>query len=235
MDLNKKIINKIRPLKNYDKLYNIPWELYFNKRCNNCGKNLNILILNAPCNGFGDLIFAYKFANYLRNWYGSKVDIATPLAEGLIKLGGEKNSIIKLEGKYNDQCRRFASFKTKYFKNSKQKLEKYDLIFVAPVASDFEISRQDIKKLIPYSNLFNTFFLSEYNDSTHKNFDFDTGVGKNRYGLLLTDEKNIKPSKKIKNKYALAYIADIEDSSIKCFINFLLMISKKYHKKYKKI
>ncbi len=36
----------------------------------------------------------------------------------------------------------------------------------------------DIKKLIPYSDKFNTYFFSEYNDPYPQLFDFPTGLDK---------------------------------------------------------
>ena len=49
----------------------------YNKR--NCSKkkikNINILLLNTPCEGFGDIIFATKIAKYIRNWYNCNVYI----------------------------------------------------------------------------------------------------------------------------------------------------------------
>ena len=57
-----------------------------------------------------------------------------------------------------------------------------------------------IKNTFKYANKYNTFFFSEYNSGIISNFDFATGIGKGRCGLLLN---KVKPSTRIiKNPYA---------------------------------
>jgi len=128
-----------------------------------------ILILNAPCNGFGDLIFAAKLSKYLQKKYKAKVRIATTLHEGLKNIGFPKSEIVELKAKKIKQCRRFSGLKM-------EKIPQQDLIFVAPLQADFSADFRDVKKIIPYSNRENTFFFSEYNDSLNKGLDFNTGI-----------------------------------------------------------
>lgn len=215
-----------------NKLKDILWLLFYEhnvKYPQGKESELSILILNTPCNGFGDLVFAYKLANYLREWYKAKVSIATTLSKELITLGEKQENILKLVPKKNQnaQCRRFANLKIDV-----QKI--YDLIFIAPLMADYNPSFKDISSLIPYANKYNTFFFSEYNDSTSKSIDFQTGIGGDRIGMLFTDMPQI-PQSKIKGAYALFYIAEpfkMIPQVKSCFFNFLEMLTYKY--KYKK-
>ena len=136
--------------------------------------NISILILNAPCNGFGDIIFAYKLYLFIKKNYNCKVYIATPDVK-LIKLLADfkKQTIIKItdkKGNHPGQCRRFSKLKIHSDKI-------FDIVFVAPIAWDFTYKLNDIKKIIPYANKFNTFSFSEYNDYLDKDITFNTGVG----------------------------------------------------------
>ena len=177
MNLNSQVlkINKeINKCKNFKELFDIPWKLYKNKKCSkSCAKNIKICILNTPCNGFGDLMFAHKLANMLREIYGCRVDIATTLPDKLMLIGEKKQNILFLKPKRKDwtDCRKFQYLGTKDFKI------KYDLLFVAPVNQDNNVDYLDVKKMLNYSNRFNTFFFSEYQDLLEKEFDFPTGVG----------------------------------------------------------
>ena len=217
------IINILNQTKKFNSLYDIPQELFFGKKCNKCAKGLKILILNTPCGGFGDLIFAHKLASFLREWYNIQVTIASTLSERLKTLGEKSQNLIKLDGKTLNECRRFRHLK--FLK----KIPKYDLIFVAPMSQDFDPDRRDVKALIPYSNPFNTFIFSEYNDSLQKQFDFHTGIGKNRLGLLFTDTGKLSNTHP-KVKYAVAYIAEDVPNSFTCFFAFVEMVSAKYNK-----
>lgn len=201
------------------------WGAYYDLKVKWKPTKVSILILNAPCSGFGDLIFAMKLASYLKRWYNATIAIATPYLEGLIKLGMSPDEGIKLDPGRIVQCRRFARLKIP------SDLPRYDLIFVAPMQADFYPDLADVRKIIPYANKLNTFFFSEYNDFTDKGFDFDTGIGENRLGLLLTDTSSVKGrSDKIKGLYALAYIASPSavTNANKCLIAFIEMISAKY-------
>ena len=111
-----------------------------------CGRGLRIIILNAPCNGFGDLIFALKLSKYLNEWYGAYVTLATTFEQGLLKIGTNPNHVVGLVGGSRNQCRRFRSLKLN------KKLPKQDLIFVAPIQIDFDADLKDVQKIIHYDN-----------------------------------------------------------------------------------
>ncbi len=230
----KAIVNNILDCKDREELHDVIWSAFYDKNrvCRkNCGQDLKIVILNAPCNGFGDLIFALKLSNYLRDWYNAQVTIATTLEKGLLGLGADPKYVVGLVGKEpssikNLQCRRFARLKMS------KDLPKQDLIFIGPMQMDYDPNLIDVKKLLPYSNILNTFFFSEYNDGLDKGFDFNTGVGNDRDGLLLTKvPKKKKRLPALSNKYAIVYVAQSIGGVNKCISNFVQMVAKKYSKK----
>lgn len=194
-------------------------------RCDrNCGRGLYILVITAPCYGFGDIIFGKKFAEYLRSWYGATVDVATTHKSGFVKIGESPDNLISLLGK-STECRRFARLKPE------EDLGVPDLIFVAPLQADFSPSISDVRALIPSATKFNTYFLSEYNPENPREFDFPTGVGDGHMGLFLTSKcGNIRKPEGMSGSYALAYIAQSIDGSEKCMLSFLEMVASKYRK-----
>jgi len=196
---------------------------------NNIGKKLKILILNSPCFGFGDIVFCIKISNFLKDWYNADVTIATTDPKSFKKLGAE-NVIDLISKNKGTQCRRFRLL------SPSKTIPKQDLIFVAPVQSDYSPSLSDVKALIPYSNKYNTIFFSEYNSyEENEEFDFSTGVGEDKYGLLFTKYSKTKRLKELKNPYAFAYIAESIYDAEKCFISFIEMVCAKYYKKHKKL
>lgn len=190
-----------------------------------------ILILCNSCNGFGDIVFAVKLMGYLREWYDAEVHILTTRPQDFAKVG-ETHNIYKLITKREDQCRRFSTCEV-----PKEVLEiVYDLLFIAPLQADFTILQSDIKAIIPYSNKWNTYFFSEYNDDKHKPFDFPTGVGGNRLGLLFTSlDKEPERRKDLVNPYAVVYVAESIPRVVFCYLSFFNMVVKKYVKEYKNL
>lgn len=186
-----------------------------------------ILILNAPCNGFGDIVYAMKLSNYLKQWYDSSVFVATTQPNNFVQLGFDKEKLFLLKSKYNiENCRKFANMKMYDLNNKIIKNGIFDYIFVAPLSQDNEVSLSDVRALIPYATKQNTKFWSEYNDELSKKIDFQTGVGKNRLGLFLFDTNISEPI--IKNPYIFIYISDIYGSK-SCLLSFLKMVIKKYY------
>jgi hypothetical protein len=196
-------------------------------RCGSqCGKGMYMLVITAPCYGFGDIVFGKKFAQYLRSWYGATVMIATTHVSGFEKVGEPGKNLIPLEGK-TTECRRFARLKPG------KNLGSPDLIFVAPLQADMDPSVADVRALIPSADKFNTFFLSEYNPWAPKGFDFPTGVGAGHVGLFLSKPRGSIPRPaSLKGPFALAYLAESIDSSDGCLIAFIEMVAAK-HKKNK--
>jgi hypothetical protein len=185
-------------------------------------KYLNILILNAPCNGFGDIIFAYKLYIIMKSIYNSHIYIATPDKEKMMMLGKLSDETVILltnkKGKHPGQCRKYGSLQmhTDII---------FDLILPAPIAWDFKFSIKDVQNLIPYANKHNTFSFSEYNDYLDKNIYFNTGIGKGRLGLLFLPVKKAK-ERFIHDKYALAYLNTIDSTTPRwraCLKNFIII------------
>jgi len=226
-------VDNILKTRSIKKLDNVLWEPYYHagSTCSKaCGKGIKILILNAPCNGFGDLIFGLKLSNYLRQWYGAEVTIATTYEKGLLGLGVDPKYVVGVMGGKQTQCRKFSKMKLN------KKIPIQDLIFNAPIQSGFDPDLKDVKKMVPYATIWNTFYFSEYNDHLDKNFTFNTGVGRDRDGVLLTRPTTTKGRPAgLKNPYALIYVAESLRSVDTCIMSFVEMIAKKYHKKHHKL
>lgn len=188
-------------------------------------KKFNVLLVNLPCMGFGDVVFCIKFAGILKEWFkNANIKIATTRPEDFKTLGESSENIYSFDTKKN-QCRRLKNLNlVTPFK------ERFDLIFVAPLAADFNVDMSDVRSLIPYADRFNTFFISEYNDSTRKGIDFNTGIGKGRDGLLFTDIPKYSSPVNFKD-YAVIYVAETITNVKKCIINFCSMVAKKHNDK----
>ena len=225
------VVNSIMKISSKDKISDIIWKQFYknkSKCVKDCGKKLKIIILNAPCNGFGDLIFALKLFGYLKEWYGADVTLATTLEKGLLDLGANPKDTVGIVGSGDTQCRKFKGLKLN------KAIPKQDLILVAPMQIDFSPNLNDVRGLLSYANSLNTFYFSEYNDKLNKKFTFNTGVGKDRDGILLTNHiKSSKIPSNLKNPYALIYVAGTLEGVNDCIISFVEMIVKKYYKKHK--
>lgn len=147
---------------------------------------ISILILNIPTYGFGDVIFAQKLKNYLLEWYDFvKVKIATTYYDAFLKIGENEEDLIKLE---RDQYSFLPNIALHEIAEN-DKLQNFDLIFVAPLSNaenPDEYYHEDLRRIIPYSNRSNTFIFSEYNDKLTKDITFQTGIGNGRLGMLFT-------------------------------------------------
>ena len=222
---------KINRIKKYDSVYNIFWKTIYNKlSCDlNCKLDIRILLLNAPCNGFGDIIFSMKIASYLKDWYrGCTVNIASFEPELFLTLGEKKENLIHLLSKEKDSCLQFDDVTESVdLDNKTVSLENYDLYFVCPITSDYSPEYEEVSGLIKNSNEFNTHFFSEYNFGKKKYTSFPLGVGEGKMGLLFTDVCS-KKQNIIKNKYTVCYIAQSIKNSTKCFLSFLYLLEKKY-------
>jgi hypothetical protein len=188
-------------------------------------KGFNVLLINLPCMGFGDVVFCIKFSGILREWFPmANIKIATTRPEDFKTLGESDENIYSFDTKKN-QCRRLRNLNL-----IKPFNERFDIVFIAPLAADFNIDMGDIRSLLPYADKFNTFFISEYNDSTRKGMDFNTGVGKGRDGLLFTDIPKYGSPVEFED-YAVIYVAETISNVKKCIINFCSMVAKKYKDK----
>lgn len=218
---------EVEKLRHMSGAKNIAWRAMCNlgiKCGKNCGRGLYILVVTAPCYGFGDIIFGKKFASYLRSWYGATVRIATTHVSGFEKIGEPSASLLPLYGA-RTECRRFARLEPE------RDLGEPDLIFIAPLQADLDPSLVDVRKLIPTANKFNTFFMSEYNPWDPTEFDFATGVGAGHVGIFISPpSKSIPRLSSLRNPYALAYLAESIERSDKCLVSFIEMVAAKYYK-----
>ena len=243
--LKKKITEK----EYYEDIYQIPWELYNEKKhtiTKDDYKHLKIGLFNIPCNGFGDVITCHKFYEYLKQWYpGIDVTIYTTTKEKFEMLGVKGDIIDLLINNKNvtfddddggDKC--VSLWQTK-FKNKKS-IPELDLIIQIPLVNDNEGTIEDIKDLLPYANKFNSFTFSEYNGSFGDICIFPTGIGEDNLGLLLSDKK-VKPQRLLQNPYTLIYIQNYEQYMIPqlhgvlCILSYLEMICHKYYNVYNEL
>lgn len=228
-----KIIDEILKSKNMKQAQEAIWKSFLGKKCiNKCGSSLKVAILNAPCNGFGDIIFAQKIAKYLKDWYDVQIKIFTTLPEAHIKLGENPNNLVEAIEIKNKQCRTFN--RLNFGPYSK---EYFHLYFIAPLAADFLPDKNQIIRKFKYANKFNVFFFSEYNAPYSSKYDFPTGIGSKNLGLLLVKPPKTERLSELYNPYAVIYIAS-EDNIPRaraCYKGFIELIISKYYKKYKKL
>lgn len=202
------------------------WEAYceLGSTCSRrCGEGLSILILTAPCYGFGDIIFAVKLGGYLRDWYGCRVTFVTTHGAGFQRMGVPARDIVQLNSKSkNVECRRFGLL------TPERTIPAADLMFIAPVPTNYDASLTDVKRLVKGSNQFNTFFFSEYNHDSPT--DFPTGIGPGTYGIFLSNVtvKLGKPAG-LTSPYAVAYITDTSPGHERCLYSFMEMVAAKYN------
>ena len=172
------IIKIINNKKYYDDLYDIPRNLFMNKKIlPKHSKNMNIALLNVPCGGFGDVIICKIFYEYLKNWYKNvNVYICTNDIDKFKEIKSDVKSMIHLKEKKKEDCHSFynLSIRTKI---------KFDIMVVVPVVKrTFFI--EELQSMIPYASRFNTFTVSEYNNNLLGPYTFSTGVGKHNEGIF---------------------------------------------------
>lgn len=213
------------------KARNSIWKAFLEQKCNKAkSKGVKIALLNAPCHGFGDVIFARKLTSYLNQWYNCDVKIFTTLPDAHIKLGANKDDIYKVKKTTKQQCRIFRNL------DFIRMNEKFDLFLIAPAVATYSPKISDIIKKFKYATKTNVFSFSEYN-STTANIDFRTGIGGKRLGMLFTKPPRTSKIRELKNPYVMLYIAGNEyiSNATRCYRSFMEMITKKYHKTHKKL
>ena len=215
--------------KYYEDLYDILWKINESKQIQKKDyQNIKIGLFNTPCGGFGDIIVCKSFYDYLTEWYpGANISICTT-AQNKYKDLGISGNIYKLYHKNNEtdiECVEYDDLVLK-------KRITFDIIVVIPIINKtFQINT--FKKLVPYANVFNTFSVSEYNGE-YPPYTFPIGVGKGNLGLLFNDFK-IKQHTLIKKPYAMVYIQPSPSWGVHsktCFLSYIEMICKGYHKKH---
>ena len=198
----------------------------------------NVLILTAPCFGFGDVIFSIKLRKYIETWYKNSTVWTATTRPDLFKKVESLSRLITLELKNKStasanasdalECRKFSSLKFK-----ERIPNQIELVFVAPLISDFIINFSDVKRLIPSSSHWNTFFFTEYNDPTKK-AAFPTGIGKGNLGIFLTDVpkasvSTVKKFELVPGEYAFSWLShgNAIDGAERCMLSFMEMVIKR--------
>lgn len=183
-------------------------------------KILNIAVLCIPCNGFGDIVLCSKIAKLLQKWYNANVFILTTTPEKfkLIDIASHIK-MVHLGCGNNCSCRKFGYLKTPNRK-------RYDMFLVAPLTYDYEADYQDIRKLIPSSTIYNTYFITEYNHRIKS--DITLGIGKNYDGIIIDKFSHIG-NKLLDTNYLYVYIAESGNWK-RCASSFIKMCVKKYSK-----
>lgn len=240
------VIDQVRKVKNYKQIYNVLWKTMMERNVkvsSRIGNKLKIALICHPCYGYGDIIFALKMFHFMKDWYGIECTMITTKPEPFIKNGLKKIYCLKRPGSREYvECENLKYMKI-YNIDSKGKpttrtkfKSEFDLIMVTPwIGTDYEPNKNIVKNFLPYANKFNTILFSEYNAPDPHKYDFPTGIGKGLMGLLVTDFKFSK-TVKIKNPYLMVHLTrDDRVNVAKCFSNFIKLMCKKYHKKYRKL
>jgi len=222
----------IKTATKYEDLYNIIWKACEKDKLEKKHfQNISIGLFNVPCGGFGDIIVTKTFHDYLKQWYpSSKISICTTGPQKYKDLGVGGINFYKLTRKddstYDDgECSGYDELKL-------TKKIKFDIMIVIPIIN-YQFNIKKFQKLIPYANVFNTFSVSEYNGEFPP-YTFPIGVGKGQLGLLMNDFK-IKQQNLMKKPYALVYIQPSPSWGVHsktCFLSYVEMICKNYHKKH---
>jgi hypothetical protein len=195
-------------------------------------RDIRIALINTTSTGLGDIIFAQRIRTYLLDWFGGKVVIYTTAPDDHKKLQGNKDNIVAAQG----SSRGHISPKNLSFPKAD---EYFDMYIITPVVNRYSPNRSDVYGMFRYANPSNVFTMSEYNSQVEpiRDFDFPTGVGSGRMGLLLTKPPRLKRNPKIKNPYVLIYIASEEHilGASECYDKFVEMVVFKNGKDIKKL
>lgn len=234
-NLYKNFIKNIYKTKKKENIYNVLWKTIQNqnKKYNkSIHEKIKIAIINTPCHGFGDIIFAQKLSSYLKEWYNCEIKIFTTHVQEHIKLGENPENIISPVKMLQKECRKFYNLKF----SEDDVNQKYDLYLVAPLTVDDTPNKNHITKKFKFATNFNVFFFSEYNANIKYKYDFHTGIGRNKDGIFLTKNPPTSKIESLKNPYSVIYIAsnDHIDNAKSCYLGFIELITTKY-KKYKNL
>ena len=241
--IDTKRMRYIHKSKRFKELYSVLWRTAPKMDEDDAFGNLKVAIYVNPCYGFGDIIFALKFYNYIKEWYGVDSTIVTTKPKAFFDNGLKKILGVKVPRKGYIECDNVRKMKLynvessgKFTKAiSKRQTPIFDLIFAAPwIGTDFKPNYNDLKLIFPYSNRFNTFLLSEYNPDDPSAYDFATGIGKNFYGIFINesfDSSLSSAQSKLPRPYIMVHMTDDERVDVqRCFRSFVKLMMKKYHK-----
>mgnify|MGYP001262831895 CR=1 FL=1 len=225
---------QVKESKKYEDLYNVLWKSVEDKRLEKKHyHNIRIGLFNVPCGGFGDIIVTKTFHDYLKEWYPtSNVSICTTGPQKYKDLGLKNTKIHHLvrkdkSGWDDGECSGYEQLELR------NKSLRFDIMIVIPIIN-YVFNIKKFQKLISYANVLNTFSVSEYNGEFPP-YTFPIGVGKGQLGLLFNNFR-FKQQNLMKKPYALVYIQPSPSWGVHskyCFLSYLEMICKNYHKKHR--
>lgn len=233
MEIPIKMKVAMNSMKYKDDLYDIFWKPFEGVPLEKPPK-LSVGLFNIPCAGFGDVILCKSFYDCILQWYpGLNVSICTTTPQKYKALNVNakfhklhiKENLKISKDDVSSECRKFDEV---YLK---RKIT-FDIMIIVPIINR-EFDLKEFRSLIPYADYSNTFTVSEYNGE-YEPYTFPTGVGKGNLGMLF-NQISLKPQKLIKGPYGLVYIQPQPEWGIHskyCFLSFIEMICKKYHKKH---
>ena len=233
MDVSSDFKKLVDESTNFEELYDVLWKSVGEKRLEKKHyHNVSIGLFNVPCGGFGDIIVTKTFHDYLKEWYPTAdISICTTGPKKYKDLGLTNTKIHHLTRKdgstYDDaECSGYEELRL-------VKKVRFDIMIVIPIIN-YVFNIKKFQKLISYASVFNTFSVSEYNGEFPP-YTFPIGVGKGQLGLLFNNFK-YKQQYLIKKPYALVYIQPSPAWGVHskfCFMAYLEMICKNYHKKHR--
>lgn len=211
-----------------EELYDIPWKIMSDQSIpKKIQETIKIGLFNFPCAGFGDIIVCKTMYDYLRKWYPHSQITLCSTAPGKFRSIGIKDKITPIKLKENKgqdiECLDYDKLKVSLEK-------KFDMMIIIPIINK-SFNVKIFRTLVPYSNMFNTFTMSEYNGE-YPPYTYPIGVGDGHLGMLFND-LSVKKQTMIKNPYSLVYIQPQPEWGIHskyCFLSFLEMTCKKYRK-----
>jgi len=241
-----KLLKQIKSTRKFKDLYQIPFKkINPNFDFKKDTKDIRIVLFNNSCWGHGDLVFALKMYNYIKEWYNIESVILASQPKYFLKNG------VKFKNVYGIKIPTIKSYEcadTKYMKiyninkegdflrkiNKKEFDKPFDLICFCPwIATDFAPEYKTFNKFFPYANRFNSLLFSTYNVEHPERFNFPTGIGKKYLGVLLTEDKNDLPRnyKLLPYPYVMVHISYYHSvDATGCYANFIKLICKKYYK-----
>jgi hypothetical protein len=246
---SKDFLKQIKSTRKFEDLYQIPFKT-LNPNFNLKKNDIRIVLFCNSCYGSGDLVFALKIYNYIKEWYGIESVILASQPKYFLKNG------VKFENVYGLKIPTIKSYEcadTKYMKiyninkegDFLRKISKnefknpFDLICFCPfIATDFAPEHKTFKKFFPYANRFNSLLFSTYNSKNPEQFDFPTGIGKKYLGVLLTEDQNDLPRNNtlLPYPYAMVHISyyySVDTSG--CYASFVKLLCKKYSETHTKL
>ena len=144
---------------------------------------MKVLVINAPCNGFGDVVFAYKLYLVLKR-AKLEVFVLTTYYEAFQSLGAPMTHVFKFSSRGGKNCRRFKGLDVP---TRLPHFGKGDVVINAPLQYDFDPDPSDMTKVVGREA--KLIVLTEYNHPHACQSIFgaevcNTGLGKCHLGLL---------------------------------------------------